>query len=107
MPRNGLCSSNRGGTLALQDTNMVKMRKLHVSLVVVDRGTYLDPVDAVVHHAHDVPREGVGLCVVAGIPRSARNLLRLEQINCAMTQHAQFKGLGSRPYPTAFPGAST
>ena len=62
-------------------------------------GTHLHPVDAVVHHAHDVPREGVGLRVVASVPGSARNLLGLEQINCVMTQHAEF-------CITASPGAS-
>ena len=42
-----------------------------------------DSVDAVVHHTHDVPGEGVGLSVHAGVPSTAHDFTAGEELSCS------------------------
>ena len=46
------------------------------------QGVDLDSVHAVVHHAHEIPGERVGLCVHIRRPGSTTDLLGLQKLHC-------------------------
>ena len=61
---------------------------------------HLDTEMAVVEHAHEVPSEGVRLCVHGFVPCPAHHLLCPQQVHC--TWHNSLSILTGRPVTTVF-----
>ncbi len=60
---------------------------------------HLDAVMTVVEHAHEIPGEGVRLCVHGLVPCPAHHLLRPQQVHCTWAQ--QPLNLTGNPVTTA------